>query len=94
MWYDCVYNTNIDVKHSRHIVERRCKRIRPTPNIYARFKISKDLFLLNSHAKHFQSTNIFHISLEVLDLDFDNQTCVSINFNAKSRAMFVDVVVD
>ncbi len=36
---------------------------------------------------HFQSTNIVHTSLEVLDLDSVKQTCASrASTNAKSRA--------
>ncbi len=45
---------------------------------YTPRKNNADLFLFDSSkdssVTHFQSTNIAHMSLEVLDLDFDKQT--------------------
>ncbi len=36
-------------------------------------KSDEDLFLFNSNVTHFEHINMAHMSLEVLDLDFDTQ---------------------
>ncbi len=46
-------------------------KVFPNLNRYTRQKSNRDYFLSNSNTTHFQSTNIPHMSLEVLDLDFD-----------------------
>ncbi len=50
---------------------------------YTRRKGNSDLFIFNSNITHFQSTNIVRLWFEVLDLDFDKQTCA---VNSKSKA--------
>ncbi len=45
-------------------------------NAYTQRKSNRDIFLFYSNSTHFQSTNIAHMILEVLDLDFDKQMCV------------------